>query len=512
MIAYIIDNEWLYLDIQSPDVESALIQFFSVKHPKAQYANNTEYWDGWYRKFDQRNQRLALPYLTELKRFCEIKDVPLTIEDKRELPYYKPKLDLIKPDMLNGITLMDYQLDAIKAACANNIGIIKAPTGSGKTEIAAGIAKVYGCPTLIVADQRIVIEQLQERLELRSFTNEKVGLFYGGATPNGQRIVVGSIQSINTPPMSLKRLKPEQYAIRLKRARLFQAIASKCHLLIVDEADRAASSNYKNLFKHYYSGRYKYGMSATPFDKDKPIENLLLKENLGSIVYDIPRSVVQSLGRIVPIKFYMIAFGEDGDKADATAFDIAEREIMVENPIFHATVAKVVANYKDDRTLILVDTTNVEELGHALEAIVPNSKFIFGKSSKRERDKCIEAFENGELKCLIGGKILKRGLDLQGGVDNLILCGGGKLWSNFDQSIGRAVRKNTKGWARVFSFFFLNNKYLYSHSRSQLKALVNMEYDSKVIFKNGIIDGTEFVKSKFRRKKHDKSSKTKTKA
>ena len=75
------------------------------------------------------------------------------------------------------------------------------------------------------------------------------------------------------------------------------------------------------------------------------------------------------------------------------------------------------------------------------------------------------------------------------------------MWSNFDQKIGRAVRLNSRGWARVFNFYFRTNKYLYEHSRKQLKALVDMGYDSKVVFKHATVDGAKFVKSRFRRPK-----------
>jgi superfamily II DNA or RNA helicase len=500
MIAKIIDNHWISLDQVDVYIEGVLDNHFSARHPRIRFIDvEQQSWDGYYRKYDSRNQRLALPFLQELIQLCEKQDIPLEVEDLRLSPKYLPN-GKIDPDMLHGITLEPHQIRAIESACNNEIGIISMPTGGGKTEVMAGIAKMFGSPTVIIADQRVIIEQIKERLELRDVIDE-VGLFYGGSTPKGQSIVVGSIQSLSTPPAKLKRKDPAMYNKRAKRSRQFQKIVKQADLLMVDECDKAVTGQYRNLFRFHFNGRRKYGFSGTPFDKKKPVESLSLREHLGSIISDTERKELENIGRIIPIRFYMFAFGEDGDPQDKTAFDIAEKEIIVENSAFHERVKKIVASFPDDGTLILLDTNNIKDLGKRLEDVIPNSVFIYGETGKVKRKEAITNFERRTLKCLIGGKIIKRGLDLRGGVENLIIIGGGKLWSEFDQKVGRAVRNNKRGWARVFSFMFLNNFYLYKHSREQLKALLSLGYDSKVVFKKATLDGQAYVKSRFRRPK-----------
>jgi superfamily II DNA or RNA helicase len=159
-------------------------------------------------------------------------------------------------------------------------------------------------------------------------------------------------------------------------------------------------------------------------------------------------------------------------------------------------VANIPRAFPNDGTLILVDTSVA--LGVILESIIPDSKFIFGSTSKPKRRKVISQFESRELKCLIGSKILKRGLDLKGGCENLVIIGGGAKWSEFDQKVGRAVRLNERGWSRVFSFMFFNNKYLYKHSKENLKAAIDMGYPTKVIVNDRELDGANFIRSQFR--------------
>lgn len=497
------DNDWVFLDTVPPHVEAAIMDKLSARSKNARYIDiYQQTWDGWYRKYYKTDRKFARPLLPDVLSVCKELNVPVDLVDNRK-EIISLNADMVTPDLLPGITLEDYQIRSLKALCSNEVGIIKSPTGSGKTEIMAAMAKLYGRTTVIIADIRVVIEQIKERMELRDIAADDggVGLFYGGSTPNGQKIVVGSIQSLSTPSVSLRRANPQMFAARLKRAKLFQEIVKRAGLLMVDECDKAVSKPYRQMFKFFFKGRRKYGFSATPFDPDKPVENLILREHLGPVIAEIPRSEVQAAGRIIPIKFYMIAFGENGNKNDARTYDIAEREVLIDNVKFHERVSQIVNAFPDDGTLILLDTTNIEDLGFKLESKIPGSKFIYGKTSKTQRNKYIEAFERRELKCLIGGKILKRGLDLQGGAENLIIIGGGKLWSNFDQKIGRAVRRNARGWARVFSFYIMNNKYLYSHSRKQLKALVDMGYYSEVIFKDVRVTGEDLIKSRFRKPK-----------
>lgn len=560
MIAYIRDNKWIHLDQLTQGAEEDIINHFSVRSPRARFIDTRAGWDGWYRRYQVSKQRLALPYLDELKKCCDKNGIPLEICDERGAPKYpSPRKEDITEDFIDGIKLEGFQVEALHAACDNPIGIIHWTTGSGKTEAMCGIVKMFRCPTVIVTEQIVVLEQVVERLKLRNVVhNDDVGLFCHGNQPDGNLVIVGSIQSLLTPKerklkpttkeqairegtaLAKKRELPDNfpeelrealyqnpdgiakltgnflkamishttklrkerayswYRARMKNSRINQDMVKKCDLLMVDECDRSVSDMYRPLYQYLFNGYRRYGFSGTPEDKDKPVEALFLRERLGSVIASVDREVVTGLGRIIPIRYVMLAYGEDGDKHDAMAYDIAEKEIICENTDFHDKVAEIVAKFPDDKTLVLLDTSAIEIFGKMLEQVIPNSKFIWGKTSKTERRKHLKKFEDGELKCLIGGKIIKRGLDLKGGAHNLIICGGGSKVSNYDQMIGRALRINDRRYARVFGFLFLNNKYLYKHSRAQLKAVAEMGYSCQVVVAGQVLDGKKFIKSRFR--------------
>lgn len=502
MIVDIIDNHWLYLSQMPLDFDIAISNHFSAEHPRRRYIDTEQYgWDGKIRRFDLNKSRLALPFLNDLIEFCNKNKVPIDINDHRD-PVAKSSPEIVTEDMFDNIKLAHYQIDAIRACLTNDVGIISACTGSGKGEMIAAVTKAYDVNTVIFADQRVVVEQLCERLKLRDVFDGDIGKFYGGSTASGQSVVVGSIQSLCSPPVSLKLTNPEMYKKRMARAKKFQDIVSKAELLLVDEVDKVSSDQYSKLYKNYFQGRFKFGFSGTPFDKKKPVQNLLIRERAGSIIYEVPRSEVEAAGRIVKIKLVMLGFGAYNKANDTATFDIAENEQIIDNVKLHDVVCKIVAGMPKDNFMILIDTASLEKLGLILNNKIPGSKFVYGKTSNKVRTEAVKQFESGELRCLIAGKIFKRGLDIKGGIDNLIYIGGGKLASNLNQICGRAVRLNSKGFSRVFGFMFLGNKYLYSHSREQLKTVIDMGYETSVVINDSVIPGPQFIKS-YRRSKYE---------
>jgi len=521
MIANVVDNRWIYLEHITDPEDQVLWEAFSVCKPNSYIDPNARgNWDGVYRKYNRAKKRLVRPLLNMLRSVCSKHNLPLAVRDTRDKWEYQTlNPDDITPDFLPGIKLESYQIRAIQQCCKAECGIIDMPTGSGKGEIICGICKAIQCPTLILADQRVVVDQLKKRLELRDVADE-VGLFYAGKRPNGQMIVVGLIQSLN-PPRKMrdipkrnhdesdssynKRLnKWEQsykaYKTRLKNVKFLYSYVKKAQMIIVDECDKATSESYKSLFRNYYNGRRRYGFSATAFDPDKPVEALVMQEHLGSVIVKESRKTVLQLNRIVDCKCKVLPVGLDGNIYDASTYDLAYSEWLINNDKFHQLIISICRKYINDGTLILVDR---QELGHALrKALVDcgiESYFIYGKTPKKRRDEILRRFEKRDFNVLIGGKIINRGLDLSGGCENLIIASGGKLQSELLQKIGRAFRKNQQGHSRIFSFYFRCNRYLYDHSKRQLKAMVNSGFDVKVILPGGIIDGRELVEDrKFR--------------
>lgn len=524
MIAHIISNQWIVFDHITPWEEQIVGNRFSAVLPNRRFIDDTESqgWDGVYRKYNATQKKLARPFLGELRSLCKAKDLVLTVVDHRPASKYKPlPVTEINDDFLPGITLAPFQLNAIRRITKAQVGIIEVATGGGKGELIAGTCKAIPCPTVILAEQLVVIDQLKSRLQLRSVCEEP-GIFCAGKTPSGQTIIIGSIQSLvlpkklpappqrenyKTPKLysaALKRFEVSKkaYRTRVKRARLLHKMIGKCEMLIADECDLCVTNTWKNLFRYWFKGTRRYGFTGTAFDPAKPVEKLVLQEHLGSVIYKQQWQDVEKAGLIVPIEYKMLAHVEDGDKNDSTAYDIAVDDMMINSSAFHNEILELCQKHSDVGILILVERDN---LGHQLNNLIPNSAFIHGKTSKTTRPKILQNFESRNTNVLIGGKNVRRGMDLRGGCEILIIATGGALRSEFIQKIGRARRKNEAGKSIIYDFLFLCNKYLYAQSRARLKVAVGSGFHTEVHFRDGVIDGASFVRSRFRKPKRFKS-------
>lgn len=388
------------------------------------------------------------------------------------------------------------------------------------TEVISGICKAIKCPTVILADQTVIIDQIKQRLELRDVT-EEVGLFYAGKKPDGQLIVVGSIQSISPPtkypemPIQKHNESDKAYSkrydtwdkrvqafkTRKKNAKVLQKYVHDAEMLIVDEADKAVSEQWKALFRYHFKGRRRYGVTGTPFDKSKPVEAVVLQEHLGSVIAKETRARLTELGRIIPCEYFMLAYGLDGSIHEATAYDEAYDEHITNSVKYSNIIKNICKKYcvNDDGTLIIVDR---EALGLRLKddllSVGIKAEFIYGKTPKKQRDEALRSFERRELQVLIGGKIINRGLDLAGGCETLIIASGGKLQSEFLQKIGRALRRNKYGKSRIFDFYFRCNKYLYQHSKARMQTIIEAGYPVKIVLPGGLMDGTELVRNRWK--------------
>lgn len=658
MIAEIRDNIHIYLTHITDAEENFVWIDFSVTRPN-RYIDPTQLgnWDGIFRKYNRLKKRFARPLLQHLEIVCKKHNLPLKIVDKRE-PWLYEIIDLeqITPDFLPGITLEDYQINAIKQACLNECGIIDVPTGGGKclgkgtpvlmydntikkvediivgdllmgddlkprtvlslatgadnlylvkqkvginyvvnsehiltlkrngmiidialkeylimkskhlykgikakadvepynisveavgkgqyfgfeidgnkrfllgdytithnTEVISGICKAIKCPTVILANQTVIIDQIKQRLELRDVVDE-VGLFYAGKKPDGQMVIVGSIQSLSPPtkyPEVPKRSakdteksyqkkldnweqRIQAFKTRRKNAKILQQYVHDAEMIIVDECDTAVGDQWKALFRYHFHGRRRIGVTGTPFDKAKPVEAMVLKEHLGSVIAKESRDHLTELGRIIPCEYYMMGYGLDGSVSESTAYDVAYDEHIVNSVKFSNIVKNLCVKYctDDDGALIIVDR---EALGLRLMDVLTTAglkaEFIYGKTPKRQRDAALRAFERRELNVLIGGKIINRGLDLAGGCEMLIIASGGKLQSEFLQKLGRALRRNKRGKSRVIDFFFRCNKYLYQHSKARLGIVLEAGYPVKIVLPGGLLDGKELVRNRYR--------------
>jgi len=123
-----------------------------------------------------------------IQEYCERNNIDVSWHG------YEERLSPIKPN-LPGITFREDQIKLIQQAVKVQRGVIKAPTGSGKTIIALGIMSCLpSCKILFLAHTVDLIDQTYD--ELKKFGFDDVGRLRGGKKELG-RILVSTMQSFS---------------------------------------------------------------------------------------------------------------------------------------------------------------------------------------------------------------------------------------------------------------------------------------------------------------------------
>lgn len=153
-----------------------------------------------------------------------------------------PKLEAVTEK--KKIVLRDYQ-QAATDACLEDLkkrrsALIVLATGLGKTILFCKLAEHYDGRILVLAHLEELLQNARD--DLRSITGEPIGTERGREHHEGERIVVGLIQSVRT---RLKHFRHDHFS-----------------LIIIDEAHHAASEDYRRVIDHF-PGAKVIGLTAT---------------------------------------------------------------------------------------------------------------------------------------------------------------------------------------------------------------------------------------------------------
>lgn len=153
-----------------------------------------------------------------------------------------PRLSLVAPK--KAIVLRDYQQEATEA-CLRDLtrfrsSLIVLATGLGKTILFCKFAERWEGRILVLAEREELLQNARD--DLRAITGEAIGTERAEEHHEGERIVVGLIQSVRS---RLHHFRPEHFS-----------------LIIIDEAHHAASKDYRRVIDHF-SGAKVVGLTAT---------------------------------------------------------------------------------------------------------------------------------------------------------------------------------------------------------------------------------------------------------
>ncbi len=330
--------------------------------------------------------------------------LPFDVVDRTVLP---PAPGLV----LRG-QLRDYQQAAVDAMVAAQEGVIQAPTGSGKTVIAAALAAHLQTPTLILVHTSVLLEQTADRI--RQFLGVEPGRI-GGGVESWDTVTVAMVQTL---------LRRDLTAVR-----------DRFGLVILDEAHHCPAETFKSVVQRF-AARYRVGLTATPTRKDRL--HPVLFDVVGPIVHRVAPKTLVASGSIAPSEVVEVI----------TAFRGAFRNNygglinrLVKDPRRNALILDAVIAHRGARALVLSERVrHCEALTQALQARGISAELLAGKMARDARDAVLGRFVEGETEVLVSTPaMVGEGFDLPA-IETVFLTVPNGNVAKTTQLLGRALR------------------------------------------------------------------------
>lgn len=327
-------------------------------------------------------------------------------------------------DYRSNIKPYPYQEEAIRAAIKARNGIIVAPCGSGKTQIALEFAARLGMRMLWITHTLDLMKQSMDRAKsVYGLSGKDYGTITGGRVEAGRVVTFATVQTLAN--------------IELGKYRDYWQV------IVVDECHKAVGSPTKLMMfwkvVSSLSARYKLGVTATPKRADglEPAMFALI----GDLIHEVPKSAVEDTTcpvEVVPRETGFLPM----------AFEIAAPDGTIDH---NKLLNRIVCDLRRNE-LICRDVEECEKpcmlltdrVAHAVmfkQRFGNRARLLCGSEKKKDREQSLKDIANGDADIIVATyPIAKEGLDIPQ-LRSLFLATPTRNEVTVVQSCGRVGRK-----------------------------------------------------------------------
>ena len=433
-------------------------------------------WDG-YEPLMSGNQ-FPSGLLWKIKSFLRDQGVDFTVKDHRE------QFKHIREYELPGIDYYPFQTEAVEAALLYQRGIIKLPTSSGKTLIAAGILKGFNSGGAFIVHTTECFDQTY-----KLFKKVLPGMDIGRC--GGPHREIGDITIFMV--QTLLSLIDKQADI---------SFLNKFRVLIIDETHHVPSiaqgkrkkkvlKGFKNKTSWFIAQRYfknadaRIGLSATVRQKGP---GLLLVGACGPILYTKSLKQLQDEGYVS--KAYIKFLRMEGPLLTPglkyhEAYDFG----IVDNFPRNRRAVELAVKYAKDGKLVFLFVERIlhgQILQDLFEGEGTRVEFLSGEVEEGESDtdrrlrirKHVEAAKRREVSIIVATRqLFGEGADIPT-MDVLINCAGLKGMHAVPQLLGRGLRLDAEKSNLIYlDFYDRTHAYLEQHAQRRVEIFRELEQE-----------------------------------
>jgi superfamily II DNA or RNA helicase len=379
------------------------------------------------------NKEFPTGLLSKVVKLLEIHKLQFVICDNRIIP----TTCKIKYNLKESFPpLRYYQKAANRLAVERGRGIIVKPTGTGKTMTIAKMIWELGVKTLVITPSKAITDNMIDTL-----------VKYFGK---------GQVQKLTTKLPILKNINVVNIQALVK---LPPHIFADIDAVFIDEFHHAAAETYQEInLNHLKNVYYRLGLTATNFRNDGA--DLGLEGVLSEVIYEYTIQQAIQDGFLVKPKFFIT----DTIAEPYFNYQAEYKEGIVNNELRNLEISDIAKEHSNDSVLILVQQV---EHGELLKKLIKEAEFLHGQEKDVIRQRIMNDYRDGKVKCLIGTSVIGEGVDLPC-AKILIMAGGGKAKSQIMQNIGRVLRPYPgKEEAIIYDFTDEGSNHLSEHSKER---------------------------------------------
>ncbi len=351
---------------------------------------------------------LVLPrgLLAEAQRLA-----PLNLRDDR--------LTLPEVDFGWRVRLRPEQREAVARIVPAEGGVLVAPPGSGKTQMALAALSTWRQPALWLVHTLDLARQAADRAtEMFDLPEGAIGIMGGGRQEIGTHLTIATVQTL----------------VRRDLADLAEMFGA----LVLDEAHHAPATTFMETVQAF-PARFRLGLTGTPDRADglggamfAVFGPVAARLGTGALV-DAGRLVLPEV-RQVPTGFRFLWHDDFNALMDAMTADEARNRLIV---------SRVAQEARQGASCLVLSerVAHCHLLADLLHRMVPEiaAAVLTSATRAKERMAALDAMRAGNLRVLFATKLADEGLDLPN-LSRVFLAAGGRSAAKVQQQVGRAMR------------------------------------------------------------------------
>lgn len=446
-------------------------------------------WDGKIRFFHKNGNTFVymlenlIPQLTDM-------GYQIVLDDRRTSAVHE--LPLIDADIFSHVTDLDtdepltirpYQVGAGNALLPHTNGVVTVATGGGKTILTGCLIE-----QLQTVDARVIvivpgIDLVLQTAEELNMLGIDTGSYCSDSKDLDRKHLVSTWQSLSENPSLLH---------------LFQAvIVDECHKVKGNVLTKLLNDHGKDIV-------YRYGVTGTLPKSPSDRRSVLVA--LGPHRYSITAADLIAQGYLATLNIRVYQLVEDFKKEYQEYLDEYDQAKTLEKPLTYVRFkTEFFPDYSSEKRYLnsnkkrrqwivdLIETVSAKRQGNTLclvnsiasgkqlNALIPNSHFIYGKDKKEARKKVYDLFKDNDNVVVIATvQIASTGINIKR-LFNLVCVDMGKSFIQVIQTIGRGLRKAPDKDSVFVADVCSDLKYSKKHCSQRMKYYKDAEYPHKKV-------------------------------